>query len=369
MKGSSVRNAGGHDQGRGSVMPSVNPVVEPEVLDPVCGMSILPSHAVGHVTHRGQTYYFCSQSCLERFQRRIPRRFLERRRRRPRRTPAGVDTREYTCPMDPEVRQIGPAPARSAAWRSSRCRRRAAHEDRVDLPDAPGDRAGRARVVPDLRHGARAARRHARGAEPRARRHDAAVLVVARAHGADPRVHDVGVPARPAAAACAAAGGVTLDRSSLLATPVVLWGGWPFFVRGWASVVNRHLNMFTLIALGVGAAYGSASSRRWRRASFPTRSACMATGRRLLRAGGGDRRARAARPGAGAARAQPDERGDQEPAGSCAEDGAPHRRGRRRGGRAARARARRRSPARAAWRARAVDGVVLEGRRRSTSRW
>jgi Cu+-exporting ATPase len=41
-----------------------------------------------------------------------------------------------------------------------------------------------------------------------------------------------------------------------LASPVVLWGGWPFFVRGWASVVNRHLNMFTLIALGVGAAYG-----------------------------------------------------------------------------------------------------------------
>jgi Cu+-exporting ATPase len=40
-----------------------------------------------------------------------------------------------------------------------------------------------------------------------------------------------------------------------LATPVVLWGGWPFFVRGWASIVNRHLNMFTLIALGVGAAY------------------------------------------------------------------------------------------------------------------
>jgi Cu+-exporting ATPase len=41
-----------------------------------------------------------------------------------------------------------------------------------------------------------------------------------------------------------------------LATPIVLWGGWPFFERGWASIVNRHLNMFTLIALGVGAAYG-----------------------------------------------------------------------------------------------------------------
>ena len=41
-----------------------------------------------------------------------------------------------------------------------------------------------------------------------------------------------------------------------LATPVVLWGGWPFFERGWASVISMHLNMFTLIALGVGAAYG-----------------------------------------------------------------------------------------------------------------
>src|ERR671915_813232 len=41
----------------------------------------------------------------------------------------------------------------------------------------------------------------------------------------------------------------------VLATPVVLWGGWPFFERGWRSVVNRHLNMFTLIALGTGAAY------------------------------------------------------------------------------------------------------------------
>ena len=42
----------------------------------------------------------------------------------------------------------------------------------------------------------------------------------------------------------------------MLATPVVLWAGWPFFQRGWSSIVSRHLNMFTLIALGVGAAYG-----------------------------------------------------------------------------------------------------------------
>src|SRR5690606_1487138 len=49
--------------------------------------------------------------------------------------------------------------------------------------------------------------------------------------------------------------GVMAWTQFILATPVVLWVGWPFFVRGWASVLNRHLNMFTLIALGVGAAY------------------------------------------------------------------------------------------------------------------
>ena len=51
-----------------SFMPVVHPIVDPEVTDPVCGMSILPADAVGHVTHRGQTYHFCSQSCLDRFQ-------------------------------------------------------------------------------------------------------------------------------------------------------------------------------------------------------------------------------------------------------------------------------------------------------------
>ena len=81
--------------------------------------------------------------------------------------------------------------------------------------------------------------------------------MVARADGADPGVHGRRsfIPGQPLQHALPPALG-DLDRSSLLATPVVLWGGWPFFERGWASVVNRHLNMFTLIALGVGAAYG-----------------------------------------------------------------------------------------------------------------
>src|SRR5215203_211513 len=81
---------------------------EAEVVDPVCGMSIAPADAVGQHEHRGHTYYFCNESCLERF-RAAPESFLSPAAAAPV-TPgaAGADTREYTCPMDPEVRQIGP---------------------------------------------------------------------------------------------------------------------------------------------------------------------------------------------------------------------------------------------------------------------
>ena len=73
-------------------------------------------------------------------------------------------------------------------------------------------------------------------------------------HRADSRIHGFGIRARSAAATAVPHGWLNWILLAL-ASPVVLWGGWPFFVRGWASVVNRHLNMFTLIALGVGAAY------------------------------------------------------------------------------------------------------------------
>ena len=69
-----------------------------EVLDPVCGMTISPEDAVGHVDHGGRTYYFCNQSCLERF-RAEPDAFLGERPSAPAK-PADME-REYTCPMDP----------------------------------------------------------------------------------------------------------------------------------------------------------------------------------------------------------------------------------------------------------------------------
>ncbi len=75
--------------------------------DPVCGMKVDPAEAAGTRQYQGQTYYFCSKGCKAKFDRR-PEAHLT-----PQATPApqsSGDTREYTCPMDPEVRQIGPGP-------------------------------------------------------------------------------------------------------------------------------------------------------------------------------------------------------------------------------------------------------------------
>ena len=189
---------------------------EAEVIDPVCGMSIAPSDAVGHVEHRGHTYYFCNQSCLERFSA-APESFLSPAPAPS--APAGADTREYTCPMDPEVRQIGPGACPKCGM--------ALEPVTVSLDDAGN---------PELDDMMRRFRVSLALTLP--------ILAF--------MVSDV-LPGQPLHVMSPAA--MTWTQFAL-ASPVVLWGGWPFFVRGWTSVVNRHLNMFTLIALGVGAAFG-----------------------------------------------------------------------------------------------------------------
>jgi len=223
-----------------------------EVLDPVCGMTISPDDAVGHVEHKGHTYYFCSQSCLDQFAA-DPERFLSPDRSLAPAVPADME-REYTCPMDPEVRQKGPgacpkcgmalepvdvAPLTRTEWTCPM------HPEIVR--DGPGScpicgMALEPRVVtleeknPEL--------------EDMSRRFwwSAAITTPILAF----MVSEF-LPNQPLQRALPHG---WLNWTLLaLATPVVLWGGWPFFVRGWASVVNRHLNMFTLIALGVGAAY------------------------------------------------------------------------------------------------------------------
>jgi P-type Cu+ transporter len=233
-----------HDHSHPAVAPA-------EVIDPVCGMTISPDDAVGHVEYKGQTYYFCSQSCLDQF-RSTPDTFLAERPAGPV-APADME-REYTCPMHPEVRQKGPgacpkcgmalepvnvAPVTKTEWTCPM------HPEIVR--DAPGScpicgMALEPRVItieesnPEL--------------DDMTRRFwwSAAITVPMLAF-----MISEFLPGRPLQALLPH--GWMNWMQLALATPVVVWGGWPFFVRGWASVVNRHLNMFTLIALGVGAAY------------------------------------------------------------------------------------------------------------------
>ena len=111
-----------------------------------------------------------------------------------------------------------------------------------------------------------------------------------------------------------------------LATPVVLWGGWPFFVRGWQSLVHRSLNMFTLIALGVGVAWGFRSWRLVAPDIFPPCLRMRMAASVLLRGRRRHRGARACWPGAGTARPCAIPVPHPRVARSCAEDRAPRRR-------------------------------------------
>jgi Cu+-exporting ATPase len=187
-----------------------------EVVDPVCGMTISPADSVGEVEHRGHTYYFCNESCLQRFKA-DPEEFVGPGAGAKAAADPGA---EYTCPMHPDVRQIGPGSCPICGM--------ALEPVNVSLDEQPNEelvdmtrrlRWSLALTVPIL-------------------------LVMV----------DEFVPGQPLHARI---DGPLLNWIELaLATPVVLWGGWPFFVRGWASLVSRNLNMFTLIALGVAAAYG-----------------------------------------------------------------------------------------------------------------
>jgi Cu+-exporting ATPase len=235
-------------------MSTVKEATSPRtVVDPVCGMTIDPADAVGHVEYKGQTYHFCSESCLERF-RSEREHFLEPASSSATTVAVGAAGTEYTCPMDPEVRQQGPgscpkcgmalepvvaAPVTKTEWTCPM------HPEIVR--DAPGacpicGMALEPRTVtleernPEL--------------EDMTRRFRVSLLFTAPILAL--MVSEM-LPGQPLQHLLTPAWLNWVQMA--LATPVVLWGGWPFFQRGWASVVNRHLNMFTLIALGVGAAY------------------------------------------------------------------------------------------------------------------
>ena len=246
------------------------------VLDPVCGMEISREDAVGSYVHEGQEYFFCHPSCLENFRanpgqylsrvqasgakaRAVPQRsFVVAKSGTPQddRLTAEGESPIYTCPMDPEVRQPGPGPcpvcgmALEPLSPPSTTRRTEyvcpMHPEVVRLEPGNCPICGMA-------------------LEPRsvsvAEETNPELVLMSRRFWVCLALtlpvfllamSDM-IPGRPIQHLFSLR---LLGYAQLaLASPVVLWGGRPFFERGWASLVNRHLNMFTLIALGTGTAY------------------------------------------------------------------------------------------------------------------
>ena len=191
-------------------------------VDPVCGMTVAPERAAGHYDYKGTTYYFCSPSCLKRFAA-APDSFLGAppvEIEKPAK-PAATDLpgRVYVCPMHPEVRQSQPGTCPKCGM--------ALEPEVASLDDETNpeltDMTRRFWIAAAL---------------------GAPVFVITMADmvmgGSIGRFVDMN----------------TANWIGLIfATPVVVWAGWPFFVRGWQSIVHRSPNMFTLIAIGVGSAY------------------------------------------------------------------------------------------------------------------
>ena len=184
--------------------------------DPVCGMSVWVVPGARSAAYDGVTYHFCGERCRVRFTE-DPARYLGPVQPAPR-TPQ-ADSRTYTCPMHPEVRQVGPGSCPICGMAL----------EPVDASAAEGD-------DPELRG---MTRRLVVCSVP-------TVVIFAMAMG------DM-LPGRPVSHAMPH--GVRAWLELLLATPVVLWGGAPFFARAAASLRTGNLNMFTLIALGTGTAW------------------------------------------------------------------------------------------------------------------
>ena len=181
-----------------------------KVKDPVCGMSVDPQKTPHHHHHAGHDYHFCGGGCRTKFAA-DPLRYLE-----PRAPAPVVVGATYTCPMHPEVRQTGPGSCPLCGM--------ALEPETISLDDRPNAE------LADM------SRRFWIGA--------ALALPVFLLEMAE---HLLGLHLL--------SGSVSAWLQLALATPVVLWAGWPFFVRGWQSIVNRSLNMFTLVAMGTGVAW------------------------------------------------------------------------------------------------------------------
>ena len=184
-------------------------------VDPVCKMLVKPETAAAKFDYKGETYYFCAVGCQNKF-RQNPEKFLNPEAKSEPMQSEGV---EYTCPMHPEVLQIGPGSCPKCGM--------ALEPKTISLDDAPD---------PELIDMTRRFWASAVFTIP--------VFILAMAEMIPWFSNQNLISAK-----------TILWIQFALATPVVLWGGFPFFERGWASIKNKSPNMFTLIAIGTGAAY------------------------------------------------------------------------------------------------------------------
>ncbi|MGH9783205.1 MAG: heavy metal-binding domain-containing protein, partial [Terriglobia bacterium] len=239
--------------------------------DPVCNMDVTAETAVAQEQFAGKTYYFCGKGCAAKF-RANPQQYapsstkaagllpspkasglvqLGSREMMPK--PAGP---EHTCPMHPEVRQAGPGSCPKCGM---------ALEPVAPVPPQSKTEYTCPMHPEVMRSAPGSCPICGMALEPR---------TVSAEEEEDPELKSmtrrfwVGVILTIPILYSAMGShlGISPERWAphstwvwlelALATPVVVWGGWPFFVRGWQSLVNRSLNMFTLIGLGVGVAYG-----------------------------------------------------------------------------------------------------------------
>ena len=180
-------------------------------LDPVCGMTVDPHTARHRAEYRRRTYYFCSAGCRTKFAADPPKYLGERE---PEPVAAGT---VYTCPMHPEIRQVGPGSCPICGMALE--------------PEIAGTETGPNPELVDM-----------------ARRFWIGLVLTLPVFSLEMGGHLVGTHnwVDPA---------LSNYIQFAFATPVVLWAGWPFLVRGWQSLLTRNLNMFTLIAMGTGVAY------------------------------------------------------------------------------------------------------------------
>ena len=180
-------------------------------IDPVCGMTVDPHKTPHRHAYHDHTYYFCGNGCRTKFAA-DPEKYLDKKTPAPEAPPGTI----YTCPMHPQIRQVGPGSCPICGMALEPLEPTAETGPNPELADMTRRLwIGLALAIP---------------------------VVLLEMGGHLLNLHIV---------APATSNWIQL----VLATPVVLWSGWPFFVRGWQSLVTRNLNMFTLVAMGTGVAW------------------------------------------------------------------------------------------------------------------